>query len=315
MYQNAGISIEILDSVDRGDTCMLERLHTFMDQYQYYSSLSMCRKLEALVLKYRWNGSYVVAACPFSLLQVSIRMHSTEIWTEALKTAALEHYYWVKVEFPIEEIPNGGKEQNMLDDCGQDNLTLVRRLASILKTQYEPVRTKIYALDAKAIILNNINSVNPVSDELIEAVEETWSQWKENVMSPTELAFNTLADPHIYWKVFTKQIKARDILYADWPWWTGNKMPWTRTPRAVDQIFDLLEIVLDKAREILAPLYEDLWQRQMSANLMTIRNELDPLPSIHHAASSMFRSEWKAREQKIRIRWEATEEDVPDDWD
>lgn len=134
-----------------------------MGQCQCYASLSMCQRLEALILRYRRDESHVVALCPLSLLPMSVRMHSTGIWTEALKTAALRHYYWVKVEVPIEKIPPRDNERAMLEQCGQDNLSLVRQLASILKRRYEPVRTKIYALEAKAIILTNMNSANPVS--------------------------------------------------------------------------------------------------------------------------------------------------------
>lgn len=101
----------------------------------------------------------------------------------------------------------------------------------------------------------------------------------------------------------------------NWTYWMKKEMAWTRVETALIQIHDLLEIVLDKAREMLAPLYEDLWRPQSGTNLMRVRTEFDPLPSIHNAASSMFQSERKACSQKIRIRWEATEEQDPDDWD
>jgi hypothetical protein len=69
----------------------------------------------------------------------------------------------------------------------------------------------------------------------------------------------------------------------------------------VDQISEVLEIVLEKPRECLAPLHKGLWKSPRQAMLNRIGTKFDPVPGIKSELELEFERERVLRPQRLRV--------------
>lgn len=283
------------------ESCM-GHLHEFMDAYQCYPSKQMCWRLEALIS--RDDDDRRVNEHPSHYLRIAKELHSPRIWMEALKGAALQHYQCIgRPDHASEGLSRrsaAAEEQDAVPEglmrigCGDEILEIVRSLAEKIATHYEPVRISLTTLKLDSILREKQGLRSYFNmDPSVETANSIFRQWQMYPMA--EYSVFGQMDYHIFWKLFTGEHRVEDMINPLSHGFLVHNGP----------VSEILQVVLEKLRECVAPLYEGLWKSSARSDVMhrkrAIPNrketEFDPVPCIRADLEREFRSQEALRLQ------------------
>lgn len=279
--------------------CYMAHVDEFMDAYQCYTSKTMCWRLEALISS--CDEERMVDRDPFHYLRIAQQLHMPRIWISALKAAALQHYQRVERPDHVRDGISGwtdqdsGPEQKMLKACGPEILEVVRSLSKKIATHYEPVRITLTTIKFDSILWEKEGLRSYLNNDRNTSIaRNVFERWQKYPFAQDSLF--KLLDDHIFWKIFTGQYEAGDMVD-----------PLCRASmKSGYRIYDILKAVVEKLRECVAPLYEELWKGSNCLHAPKysvpywIDMDFDPVPCIRGELEREFKSQRALRAPRLR---------------
>lgn len=102
-------------------------VHAFMDLYQCYASRTMCARLEALILGNRSGGVNIVHCRGLGFLAIGKALRSPDIWIEAVKSAALGHWFHFGTwDYDAPKFEEGNSEWKFFYGYDSETIPIVR---------------------------------------------------------------------------------------------------------------------------------------------------------------------------------------------
>lgn len=127
-------------------------LHAIMDIYRCYNSRPMCARLEALIFGNRSGGDDIRYACPYDLMLVGRALHSPDIWTDALKSAALKYYQTNgRPVCDTEEIEEWCCELALFSGCDVDIISTIQIFSYAIWKHHDPIKRELQKLNMGVI--------------------------------------------------------------------------------------------------------------------------------------------------------------------
>ncbi|QDS77285.1 hypothetical protein FKW77_004099 [Venturia effusa] len=283
MYEDVEGPVELPHTAYR----LFRPINAFMDVYQCYGSLAMCARLEALILGYLAGSAATTHHEACDLLNIGKALKSPDIWTEALKTAALGHYHYTTQPhcnlFP--DLQDGDDQWALAHGYDPDVIPLVLTLSHAIWQHYEPIRHELLDSNVAATFHQHGLIKKLRKDSLYEA-NKIWKWWLDS-------NFDSRGQ-QTFWKLFTNKLTASDLI-------PSSQSARYKHLGIFDEVSEGLNVMLLEAQESVASLYEDIWEDAQPPMISRIFTARDPLPCIKTELAAEYNRILALRPQRLRI--------------
>lgn len=275
MYEDIGGRIDI-DNL-QGDT-VLKELHTFMDAYQCYHSRPMRLRLQALILESSKIGPGGIIAEAPHFIPIGKGLQSPDIYTCATRAAALGYYFSQR---------ENSKHPYLERHCIEDTMEILKFWAAKIAKEYDPIVHELDRFASTAIAQLQVHNKDPTAvggaSRLLMAAR-TWTyRHREELSSltPYDPAKGTCVTQNWLWGLYTHPTKI-EIDHE-----RCELCPCT-------DIRENIEFLLTKAREIISPLYRDMWRQESRLGNPSVgkmlNSNFDPVPCIQKELAEAAKS-------------------------